>query len=243
MLKTAMDNSPKDAEIPAAALITAAGTSFRFGASQKKEFFPLRGETVLHHTMAAFVAAGIFDYFCLTFLAGKEDETRQAVGKKLLAALGDRLILVPGGETRQDSVRLGLAALEPLAPGLVLIHDGARPWVSREIIAAVYAGVLEKGAAAPVVPSVDAMKTVDPAGRIKAHLDRGSTMAVQTPQGFLFPEILRAHRQAQNDGRTYIDDTEIYHRYCGEVFTVPGELGNAKITYPRDLEKHQGEKP
>ncbi|MDR1893918.1 MAG: 2-C-methyl-D-erythritol 4-phosphate cytidylyltransferase [Spirochaetales bacterium] len=216
-------------------LITAAGTSFRFGASLKKEFFPLLGETVLHHTFMAFYSAGIFDYFCVTFLKDHEEQTRTALGRRIVEGLGSRLILVQGGATRQESVCRGLEALSSFRPPTVLIHDGARPWVSQDLVLRVFKTMLDRGAAAPLIPTVDAIKRVDASGRIARHLDRPATGAVQTPQGFQFSAILEAHRKARTDGSVYIDDTEIYHRYCGEVFTVPGEFSNIKITYPRDI--------
>lgn len=219
----------------AAALITAAGTSFRFGANQKKEFFPFLGETVLHHTFMAFMNTNLFTYYCITFLKNHEKETRHALGKKVIQTLGDRLILVEGGSTRQESVYRGLKALKQSRPPFVLIHDGARPWVSARIIVQVYQEVCKNGAAAPVIPSVDAMKSIDSEGRIRGHLDRPSTVSVQTPQGFLYPAILDAHFLAKKDGNRYIDDTEIYHRYCGDVSTVPGDIRNTKITYPSDI--------
>ena len=120
-------------------------------------------------------------------------------------------------------------------PTHVLIHDGARPWVSRETIVNVLSAAVEHGAAAPVVPAVNALKVVDDKGVLKEHLSRESVYGVQTPQGFQFDEILSAHREAAADTVHYIDDTEIYSRYCGEVYAVPGNPENRKITYSHDL--------
>ena len=236
-----MDSFPDSMEFPsepipgAAVLITAAGSSSRFGTGQKKEFHPFLGETVLHHTFMAFLSTDLFTHYCITCLKDHQEETRHALGKRILQTLGDRLILTEGGETRQESVRKGLEALEQVSPSLVLIHDGARPWVSGEVIRRVYFAAAGTGAAAPGIPPVDAMKSVDERGMIRSHLERSSTMAIQTPQGFAFSPILEAHRKAREDGRLYIDDTEIYHRYCGDVLAVPGDAANTKITYVRDL--------
>jgi 2-C-methyl-D-erythritol 4-phosphate cytidylyltransferase len=91
------------------------------------------------------------------------------------------------------------------------------------------------GAAAPALPAVDTLKEIDAEGTIVAHPSRSSLVAIQTPQGFRFPEILAAHRLAAADGREYTDDTEIWGRYRGPVRTCPGDPNNRKITYPGDL--------
>jgi 2-C-methyl-D-erythritol 4-phosphate cytidylyltransferase len=86
------------------------------------------------------------------------------------------------------------------------------------------------------VQAPDALKKIDDGGFISNHLQRNRTMAIQTPQGFLFNEIYEAHTMARSDNVPYIDDTEIYSTYIGKVFTVPGDPVNRKITFPCDLE-------
>jgi len=155
----------------------------------------------------------------------------------------DRIVPVPGGDTRQKSVRAGLEAAAE-HPGnspserldVVLIHDGARPWISAALITAVLEGARRHGGCAPVVSPPDAIKSVDEAGFITFHSGRGTTLGVQTPQGFVFDRILEAHRRAASDGAVYIDDTEIFEKYSGRVYTVPGDPRNRKITYPHDLD-------
>ena len=221
--------------LKAAILITAAGSSSRFDGQHKKQFFPFYGETVLHHTFIPFIRVSLFESFCITIPPGFQKETEYALGKRILHTLKDRLIITEGGETRQDSVMLGLKALKKDSPDIVLIHDGARPRISPELITAVYRKTLETRAAAPIIPSVDAMKTIGPDGTIKAHLDRPVTVGIQTPQGYRYNDILGAYLKAEHDGFSYIDDSEIYHRYIGDVHTVPGDPENAKITYYRDI--------
>jgi 2-C-methyl-D-erythritol 4-phosphate cytidylyltransferase len=123
-----------------------------------------------------------------------------------------------------------------LDPDYVLIHDGARPWISPDLVNAVLENVVLHGACAPVLVPSDAIKQVDSSGLIVTHLRREETVAIQTPQGFRFKEILSAHTQAENDGSRYIDDTEIYERYIHSVSTVPGDPANRKITYNHDLD-------
>ncbi len=237
-MKQTDENTPENSS-GAAILITAAGSSSRFDIKQKKEFFPFYGETVLHHTIRPFLKLNIFSCFCVTIPKGFQKEARAALGKRIVNILGERLILTEGGDTRQESVHLGLEALIKHSPELVLIHDGARPRITQDVIMAVYSKVLEHKAAAPIIPSVDAMKTLCADGTINNHLERAVTVGIQTPQGFNFPEILDAHRKAVNDGHLYIDDTEIYHQYCGTVYTVPGDPENTKITYYSDIQAHE----
>jgi 2-C-methyl-D-erythritol 4-phosphate cytidylyltransferase/2-C-methyl-D-erythritol 4-phosphate cytidylyltransferase/2-C-methyl-D-erythritol 2,4-cyclodiphosphate synthase len=187
---------------------------------------------MLLHTVEQFLETGFFFIYCVTFR-----ETEESAAAQILRPCMEhgRMLLVPGGETRQQSVLNGLEGLLPHSPTHVLIHDGARPWVSGKTIEQVLAATIEKGAAAPVVPAVNALKMVSETGVLKEHLSRERVFGVQTPQGFRFDEILAAHREAAADGNRYIDDTEIYSRYCGNVYAVPGNPENRKITYNHDL--------
>ena len=120
-------------------------------------------------------------------------------------------------------------------PDAVLIHDGARPFVSKKIIDDVISSLEKSGAAVPGVPAVDTQKQVDENGKIVAHLERSKIFAVQTPQAFQFAPLLEAHKKASADGRVYTDDTEIWGQYCGDVYISYGETTNKKITYKEDL--------
>ncbi len=156
-----------------------------------------------------------------------------------------------GGKTRQESVYRGLSALEGIygancfsgpqkhgaaSPDIVLIHDGARPWISPSVITAVIENVQKHEAAVPVIPLTDTPKEIAGNGSIVRHLHRSSIVSVQTPQGFMFGKLLEAHRRAAEDGCEYTDDAEIWARYAGTVYTCPGETGNRKITYRNDIQ-------
>lgn len=169
--------------------------------------------------------------------------------EELLSLLSPDLIyllrtikLVEGGSTRQASVLRGLETCDT-HPDIVLIHDGARPWIGAGTIVNVLQTTATYGACIPVVPSVDAMKQINSNGIIRAHLGRTETVCAQTPQGFRYDDILQAHHRAASDGTYYIDDSEIYSRYIGEVHTVDGERENRKITFLSDFETdREGEK-
>lgn len=153
-----------------------------------------------------------------------------------------KIKLVEGGSTRQASVLRGLETFDPHAE-IVLIHDGARPWIGGGTIIDVMQSAATYGACIPVVPSVDAMKQITSDGVISAHLGRAETVCAQTPQGFRYDDILQAHHRAASDGTYYIDDSEIYSRYIGEVHTVDGERENRKITFLSDFgNDREGEK-
>lgn len=216
----------------AAALVTAAGSSQRFGGGMKKEYLLLGNSSVLSSALSTFSNPKIFTCLVVTIPQGGEADAVEAL--RDFPRSGE-VIFVPGGDTRQASVLAGLQALAGHKPDVVLIHDGARPWCTREIAEAVALRALEAGACAPAVPSVDAMKILSRDGFIIDHLARETTYRIQTPQGFIFEDILEAHMKAAEDGGIYIDDTEIYGRYIGAVATVPGDETNRKITYQEDL--------
>ena len=224
-----------------AVLITAAGTSQRFG--EKKEFSPLHSDThtsVLSASLYAFVEAGRFSRYVITVPAG-QIETAYALltADTRLSSFFEKyrnsLHIVEGGATRQESVYKGLLPLAAIGIAYILVHDGARPWVSGKVIASILAATEQYGAAVPAIPVTDTQKEVDETGKIIRHLRRDRLAAVQTPQGFLFDKLLYAHRQACNDGNVYTDDSEIYAQYCAPVYICPGARENKKITYREDL--------
>ncbi len=227
-----------------AVIIVAAGSSTRLGTGRKKEYIQLKGKPVIHHTFEAFVFSRLFRYICMVAPPSGIEEARRIMGPLVTkghvsvsaAAAELEVTFAEGGATRQQSVLQGLRALEPAAPDYVLIHDGARPWVSVECIAGILEAAAERGACAPVVVPPDAIKRIGSDGVITEHFSRNNTLGIQTPQGFSFPEILLAHEKAAADGGTYIDDTEIYSRYVHPVYTIPGESANRKITYLHDIE-------
>ncbi len=220
-----------------ALLITAAGSSRRMGSTVKKEYRLVNGRPVLLHSLITFLRTGLIGEVVLTIPRGDQNTVESLLKNHLppdLRHFLDRTTLVEGGETRQESVRLGLSAFrEPHQ--LVLIHDGARPWVTVEVIMKVIEGTRLHGACIPVVSTPNAMKQISPDGGISVHLPRESTVGAHTPQGFLYEDILVGHRHAAEDGVSYIDDSEIYSRYTGRVFTVEGDRRNRKITFPEDI--------
>ena len=226
-------------KIPATVVIVAAGTSSRMGEGVRKQYRPLGRGTVLSEAVKPFLKA--LDCGVLVIaIPFDEDETlaRKALASdaEIEALLGTPPLFVRGGATRQSSVKLALeAAAKNNPPAIVLVHDAARPFVSETIIVRTALAALEYGAAVPAVPPADTQKIINAEGFIVEHLERERTAAVQTPQAFDFARLLAAHRKAENDGKAYTDDTEIWAKYEGNVMTVEGSPENRKITYAGDM--------
>lgn len=230
-----------------ALIITAAGSSTRFGCNIKKEYLPLPGEnnTVLSKSLETFLKTKLFSTIVITLPQNNEKEAVAALNKSLICKdliesknNCTNFAFVSGGSTRQESVFCGLKKIAELSkemPKAVLIHDGARPWVSTEVILDAVEKVNISGAAVPAIAVVDTQKQVAENGKITCHLKRETIVAVQTPQAFYFEQLLEAHNKAQNDGNIYTDDTEIWGKYCGDVFISKGDTANKKITYKEDI--------
>jgi 2-C-methyl-D-erythritol 4-phosphate cytidylyltransferase len=138
---------------------------------------------------------------------------------------------VPGGATRSESVRAGLAAVPPSAT-IICVHDAARPFASAELFAAVIAAVADGAdAAVPGVAVTDTIKRIDDAGVVVETPPRAALVAVQTPQAFR-ASVLRA---AHASGRDATDDAALVEICGGRVVVVAGEQTNRKITHPDDL--------
>jgi 2-C-methyl-D-erythritol 2,4-cyclodiphosphate synthase/2-C-methyl-D-erythritol 4-phosphate cytidylyltransferase len=141
--------------------------------------------------------------------------------------------IVPGGATRQESTARGVAATEA---GLLLVHDGVRPFVPESLILRVLSAAERSGAAVPVLPVHETVKRVDPRGRIRGTLDRGEIGLSQTPQGFRREILEEALARARAEGYVGTDEAELVERTGHEVTWVPGEPANRKLTTPGDFQ-------
>jgi 2-C-methyl-D-erythritol 4-phosphate cytidylyltransferase len=216
-----------------AAIVTAAGASRRMGGQTKKEYRLIAGMPVLARSVLPFLSAG-FSPVVVTVPAGHAEEAAALLRPHLSL---DDVRFVQGGETRQESVFLGLCSLEGDAPRIVLIHDGARPWVSAELALRVAGAAEISGACVPVTEVAEAVKEIGQSGMILRHLPRRTIRFAQTPQGFQFDRILDAHKKAREAGARCVDDGEVFELFAGPVAWVPGDPDNRKITRERDLEE------
>jgi 2-C-methyl-D-erythritol 4-phosphate cytidylyltransferase/2-C-methyl-D-erythritol 2,4-cyclodiphosphate synthase len=142
---------------------------------------------------------------------------------------------VVGGAERQDSVRNGLEALSDHQPECVLVHDAARPWVTRNLIDVVLAALEDHMGVIPGVAVVDTLKRTDSEGVIVDTVPREGLWRAQTPQGFSYPILYAAHQSAA--GQALTDDAAVMEAAGHEVAMVPGDEGNIKVTTPADLER------
>ena len=140
---------------------------------------------------------------------------------------------VYGGAERHLSALRGLESLETHAPKTVLIHDAARPFVDQALIERVINLTKQGQGAIPALPVSDTLKRVDSEGFIEATVDRSSLWRAQTPQGFEFSDILRAHQMRGTENPT--DDAALFETAGGRVVIVLGEERNIKVTAPKDF--------
>ncbi len=213
-----------------AAVVVAAGQGVRAGGDLPKQFQRIAGETLLRQALRSFVDAP--NVGLVQPVIRPEDAdlvSAETAGLNILAP-------VPGGATRQASVRAGLEALLPRQPDIVLVHDAARPFASPDLISRAIQAAEKTGAAIPGLPVTDTIKRVDRTGTVEATLDRASLRLVQTPQAFAFPALIAAHRRAAEQGREDFTDDAALAEWAGmKVSVFPGEAGNTKFTTPEDF--------
>lgn len=219
--------------IAIAALIVAAGRGTRAGdiGAPPKQYRPLAGQPVLRRAIAPFSASARIDLIAVVI-----DPRDHPLYESASAGLPGLGAAVPGGESRQDSVRRGLEALADTAPEIVLIHDAARPFVSEALIGRMIDAARRHGAAAPALPVPDSLARAGAGGIRAGAVDRDGLHAVQTPQAFRFADILAAHRRAWQEGcRDFTDDAAVAAHAGLDVRLVPGEAGNLKLTVADDF--------
>ncbi len=215
-----------------AAVVVAAGRGLRAGGNLPKQYRQLAGEPVIRSSLSLFAWHGqIGAVQTVIHPDDRGDYEAAAKGLRLLAP-------VPGGATRQASVRAGLEALSARAPDIVLVHDAARPFCSAELVSRAIVACGETGAAIPALEVTDTIKRVDADGYVAGTIDRASLRAVQTPQAFAFPALLEAHRRAAKEGREDFTDDAALAEWAGlKVAVFAGESGNMKLTTDEDFAK------
>jgi 2-C-methyl-D-erythritol 4-phosphate cytidylyltransferase / 2-C-methyl-D-erythritol 2,4-cyclodiphosphate synthase len=213
-----------------AAIVVAAGRGLRAGGDVPKQYRAIAGEPVIRPSLARFAAHRAIAAVQPVIHPDDEAMFRTATdGLDLLPA-------VPGGATRQGSVRAGLEALLARQPDIVLVHDAARPFLSDALVTRAIAAAEASGAAVPAVAVADTVKKVDATGGIIATIDRADLRMVQTPQAFAFALLLDAHRRAAAAGREDFTDDAALLEWAGQRVTVfEGEPGNVKLTTSDDF--------
>ena len=228
------------------AIVTAAGSSVRMG-GEKKEF-RLSGAVDIDGTPLSVLGSSILPFFdhpaithiVVTVPQGEAPRARSLLPSRFFAPGAKSLSFVAGGSSRRESVLKALESLKDAAPTKVLIHDGARPWVNRELVDRILQALETSDAVIPVLQLTETPKELDDNGRIIRHLDRSHTVVAQTPQAFAYRAILDAHHEearlvAEGRADNSTDDAELWGSYCGAVQAIPGIPQNRKITFPTDL--------
>lgn len=215
-----------------AAVIPAAGSGRRMKSSTTKQFLPIAGIPILVHTLKVFESSPLIHEICLVVPRGMETACRI----DLLEPYGFKKVsrIVPGGETRQESV---YRALESIAPEVlrVVVHDGARPFLTAPLLQRVLESVTEEAGAIAAVPVKDTPKYVREDGVVLSTPDRTRLYLAQTPQAFPKKILMEAYRRAYAEGIHSTDDAALVERMGFPVRVVEGSWDNIKITTVEDL--------
>lgn len=223
-----------------AAVIPAAGRGVRLGPGAPKALRALHGVPMLVHAVRAMARARAVSLVVVVAPPDGAAETRRLLDEYPLPDSGTELVVVPGGATRQESVRRGLDAL-PEQVEAVLVHDAARPLVPVDTVDAVVTAVRDGApAVVPALPLTDTVKRVEPGPDggpepVVATPDRARLRAVQTPQGFRRRTLVEAHRRIVPEGEGATDDAGMVERLGEPVVVVPGHEEAFKVTRPLDL--------
>lgn len=211
------------------AIIVAGGRGERLNAKIPKQFLEVFGKPILLRAVES-----IWNCTRVSEMIVVVPEAHKGRAEEVLA--GKEVKIVIGGAERQDSVWAGLQQISTQAR-LVMIHDGVRPFATKEMIERVISAAEENGAAIPCQTIKETIKEIDPkTGKVAGTVDRKTLCAVQTPQVFTRPLIMEAHQRAQDLGFYATDSAGLVEWLGRQVAIVEGEETNLKITTPLDLE-------
>ncbi len=208
----------------------AAGSGSRFGHELPKQLLPLAGKPMIAWSIERLAGHSRIDSLVVVVSPGHEAGLTEVVSP---IAAGKLHAVIPGGETRQDSVRLGLAAVPETATH-VLVHDAARPCLTRALVDRMVDALGEHDAAVPVTPAVDTL-VLTASGEVDAIVDRANIGRVQTPQAFRLALAREAHTAAAQRGLQSSDDGSLVMALGKPVAAIAGDRTNIKVTYQEDL--------
>jgi 2-C-methyl-D-erythritol 4-phosphate cytidylyltransferase len=221
--------------LPAAGL----GTRMTAGHSTSaapKQFLELAGTPVLIHTLRAFATVPTVEAL---FVAVRPAEIERLTAQVREYGFADRVYVVEGGDSRQESVANALSAIDAAPEDIILVHDAVRPLIDTATIQRTIQAVEKHDAAIVGLPAVDTIKQVERTADgaiITSTIPREYIVQAQTPQGFRFELIKRAFAEAAADGFIGTDEASLVERAGAQVAVVPGSPANFKITQPGDLE-------
>jgi 2-C-methyl-D-erythritol 4-phosphate cytidylyltransferase len=214
------------------ALIVAAGKGSRMKIEQNKIFLEIRGKEIITRTIDVFENHVQIDEIVVVVNESDKDKLKE----KYINSDNYKKVkkIVAGGAERQDSVENGLKALAENSD-IVLIHDGARPFIEDTLIKKSIDAAKTHGAACLAVPVKDTIKKVDMDGFVDETLNRSRLWAVQTPQSFRIEVIKKAHEYAKKEGYLGTDDTFLVEKMGEKVILVPSSYDNIKVTTFEDI--------
>jgi 2-C-methyl-D-erythritol 4-phosphate cytidylyltransferase len=218
------------------AIIPAAGMGIRMGLGIPKQFLLIRNTPILALTLMVFQQSDDVDHIIVVVPKDEIRRCEEEIVKKY--GLNKTYKVIAGGKRRQDSVRLGLYVAQQIANDndLILIHDGVRPFVKKELIANLVKEAKKNNAVVAGIPAKDTVKEVDKDGYVLNTLTRDKIWLIQTPQVFRFKDILYAHKRAHSEAWEGItDDAILLERLGISVKVIMGSEDNIKITTPSDL--------
>lgn len=212
------------------AILVAGGQGLRMGGDVPKQFLPLDGRPVLMHTIDRFREVFPDMHIIVVLPQGQHDYWHDLCRRHHLEG---GFLTAPGGDTRFHSVLNGLNAIPAdVSEGLVGVHDGVRPFVSRDTLRRCYEEAARSGTAVPVVPVVETLRHVSPDGE-SMTVPRGDYRLVQTPQVFSLSLLRRAYRQPY--APQFTDDASVVEALGERITLVEGNRENIKLTTPADL--------
>lgn len=214
------------------AVIVAGGKGSRMKEKTRKQYLILDGSPVLVHTLRIFDRLDEIDTICLVVPGADIDYCHSLISQ--LSDMQKKIDLIPGGNERQDSVYNGIRGIKDKS-GIVVIHDGVRPFVSPDHIMECIREAGKSGACILGVPASDTLKKVDAIGNIDGTVQRDSIWLAQTPQAFTYSLIMEAHELAREDGFYGTDDASLVEYIGHPVKMVTGSKYNIKITTRDDL--------
>ncbi len=215
------------------ALILAAGKSSRMNMKSNKLLLTIEGKSVLAYTVEIFDKNPLVD----EIIVASSTETFEEIEKEINRTIKSTPFkIINGGKNRQESSYL---AVKKAKEGIVLIHDGARPFVKKEMIDEVIEKTYEFGAACPALKITDSIKKAEGSFILKS-VDRDNLVSVQTPQGFMREIILLSHEKAEKEGFWGTDDCSLLENAGYKVFLTGGSYDNIKLTFGEDVKR--GEK-
>ena len=209
------------------AIIVAAGSGDRAGPGDAKQWRVVGGKPVVRWSLETLLAAGARDVV-IVIPKGQEDRATAA-----FAGL-PRWTTTPGGATRAESTVAGLNAFRGRNAQIVLIHDAARPFLTRPIIDTLVAALAVTSGAVPALPVAETLKRKGPGAALISTASREGLWRAQTPQAFRFDEIVQAY-EAWPDGETPTDDAQVMERAGGPITLTQGDPMLMKLTYPEDF--------